>query len=73
MTVLTERSALATDPAPHKKPRMSAGRLAAYVRVAVAASPISTKSATRGRWARSLEAIPVVVGKTGPEPKPLRG
>lgn len=31
MTVLTERSALATDPAPHKKPRMSPGRLAAYI------------------------------------------
>jgi multiple sugar transport system permease protein len=31
VTVLTERSALATDPVPHKKPRMSAGRLAAYI------------------------------------------
>jgi multiple sugar transport system permease protein len=31
MTVLTERSALATNPAPATKPRMSAGRLAAYV------------------------------------------
>jgi multiple sugar transport system permease protein len=31
VTVLTERSALATDPVRAKKPRMSAGRLAAYV------------------------------------------